>query len=294
MILNTQANEQHTPVLLERVLEVLDPQPGESYLDLTTGYGGHARAIIDTTNAADKATLVDRDQQALDSVSDLQDLGATPIHSDFANAAETLAETGQTFDMILADLGVSSPHLDDAERGFSFMREGPLDMRMDRTNERSAATLVNELTQDELANIIRRYGEDRKAGQIAKAIVANRPITTTTELANVIEDTIPRRGKTHPATRTFQAIRLAVNNELEQVQQLLETVEDLLAPGGRLAIISFHSLEDRFVKTFFNERCKSGYESTMELITRRPVLGTEEANLNPRSRSAVLRAAVKK
>ena len=132
------------------------------------------------------------------------------------------------------------------------------------------------------------------ARKIAQAIVAGRPFTTTTELAGAIEDKIPRRGKTNPATRTFQAIRMAVNNELGQVEEMLNGIEDLLSPGSRLAIISFHSLEDRVVKTFFNERCKSGYESTMDLITRRPILGSEEANLYPRSRSAVLRAAVKK
>ena len=166
--------------------------------------------------------------------------------------------------MILADLGVSSPHLDDAERGFSFMREGPLDMRMDQMQEQTAATLVNQLSEEELVEVIRRYGEEPMARKIAQAIVAGRPFTTTTELAGAIEDKIPRRGKTNPATRTFQAIRMAVNNELGQVEEML------------------------------NERCKSGYESTMDLITKRPILGSEEANLNPRSRSAVLRAAVKK
>ena len=293
--MNTQPNsQQHIPVLLERVLEVLNPQPGESYLDLTTGYGGHARAVIGKTNAADKAVLVDRDTTALESVQDLQDLGATPMHSDFAEAAKQLGKSGQKFDMILADLGVSSPHLDNAQRGFSFMREGPLDMRMDDTQELTAAKLVNESSEQEIADVIYRYGEEVKSRIIAKAIVQARPILTTTQLAQVIEDVIPRHGKTHPATRTFQAIRIAVNNELGQVEQLLEVVEDLLNPGSRLAIISFHSLEDRIVKTFFNERCKSGYESTLDLITRRPILGTEESNLYPRSRSAVLRAAAKK
>lgn len=292
--MNTQPQPQHIPVLLERVLEVLKPRPGESYLDLTTGYGGHARAIIEKTGAAEKAVLVDRDQSALDSVSDLQNLGATPIHSDFAKATKRLGEKGQKFDMILADLGVSSPHLDDAERGFSFMREGPLDMRMDQMQEQTAATLVNQLSEEELVEVIRRYGEEPMARKIAQAIVAGRPFTTTTELAGAIEDKIPRRGKTNPATRTFQAIRMAVNNELGQVEEMLNGIEHLLSPGSRLAIISFHSLEDRVVKTFFNERCKSGYESTMDLITRRPILGSEEANLYPRSRSAVLRAAVKK
>jgi 16S rRNA (cytosine1402-N4)-methyltransferase len=293
VILNTQPNK-HTPVLLERVLEVLKPMPGESYLDLTTGYGGHARAIIAKTNAADKATMVDRDQRALQSVQDLQDLGATPIHSDFATAVKQLGETGETFDLILADLGVSSPHLDESDRGFSFMRDGPLDMRMDQSQEETAATIVNQSSQDDLQKYIREYGEENKAKAIAKAIVEARPLNTTGELAQVIENVIPRRGKTHPATRTFQAIRMAVNKELEQVEDMLANIEQLLVPGSRLAIISFHSLEDRIVKSFFNERCKSGYESSMDLLTNRPILGTQEADIHPRSRSAVLRAAVKK
>ncbi len=294
ILITPNHNEIHVPVLLERVLEVLDPQPGESYLDMTVGYGGHARAILEKTQAADKAVLVDRDTNALNSVQDLQDLGATPMHSDFANAATSLVESGRKFDIILADLGVSSPHLDNAERGFSFMREGPLDMRMDQSQGASAADIVNSAPTNELIEILQKYGEERRAGQIAEAIVANRPIETTTQLAQIIEDTIHRRGKTNPATRTFQAIRMAVNKEIEQIETMLEHVENLLTPGGRLAIISFHSLEDRVVKTFFNERCKSGYESTMDLITKRPILGTEETDLYPRSRSAVMRAAVKK
>lgn len=293
-MITPQPNEQHIPVLLERVLEVLDPHPGESYLDLTTGYGGHARAILERTGEPSKATLVDRDSNALASVQDLQDLGATPMHSDFASAAQSLAEAGQTFDLVLADLGVSSPHLDNAERGFSFMREGPLDMRMDQSQEQTAAHIVNRASKQELTQILRRYGEEPHTKRIVDAIVAARPFHTTTQLADTIEATIHRRGKTHPATRTFQAIRLAVNNELEQVETLLDNVEALLKPGSRLAIISFHSLEDRIVKTFFNERCKSGYESTMDLITKKPILGVEEIDLHPRSRSAVLRAAVKK
>jgi 16S rRNA (cytosine1402-N4)-methyltransferase len=294
VILITQPNEKHVPVLLERVLEVLNPRPGESYLDMTVGYGGHARAVIDRTGAPEKAVLVDRDTNALASVSDLQDLGATPMHSDFATATEELGKSGRTFDMILADFGVSSPHLDNADRGFSFMREGPLDMRMDRTQATTAADIVNSYKKHELVDILRKFGEEPQAEKIAAAIVSHKPFETTTQLADVIEETIPRWGKTHPATRTFQAIRMAVNTELDQIESTLNRVESLMTPGSRLAIISFHSLEDRIVKTFFKERCKSGYESTMDLITKRPILGTEEIDLYPRSRSAVLRAAVKK
>ena len=293
--MNTTNSNQHIPVLLERVLDVLQPTEGESYLDLTSGYGGHARAIIEKTGKPEAATLVDQDSQALEATHDLQDLGATPIHLDFASAVVELGNSNQQFDMILADLGVSSPHLDDAERGFSFMREGPLDMRMNRNGEGpTAADIVNTAARTRLETILRELGEEKQAKRIAEAIIAARPLQTTHELASVVENVIPRRGKTHPATRTFQAIRMAVNNELEQVERMLAHIEELMKPGSRLAIISFHSLEDRLVKTFFNERCKSGYESTMELLTKRPILGTEESDTNPRSRSAVLRAVVKK
>ena len=165
---------------------------------------------------------------------------------------------------------------------------------MDRSSGLTAAEIVNSTNEAELASLLKKYGEEPQAKRIAKAIVSNRPLSTTLELAAVIEDIIPRRGKTHPATRTFQAIRMAVNNEIQQVEDMLQAVDNLLTPGSRLAIISFHSLEDRVVKTFFNERCKSGYESTMDLLTKRPILGTQESDLHPRSRSAVLRAAVKK
>lgn len=282
------------PVLLEQTIDVLNPRPGDSYLDLTAGYGSHARAIIDITGAAERAVLVDRDQRAIDSLKDLQDLGATPMHSDFASAAKLLMEQGRSFDLILADLGVSSPHLDDAERGFSFMRDGPLDMRMDTSKGKTAADLVNNLSGFELEKIIRAYGEEPHAKRIVKAILNARDISTTLQLAEAIEKVIPRRGKTHPATRTFQALRIATNSEFEQIETLLDVVENLLNPGGRLAIISFHSLEDRIVKRFFMERTKSGYESTMQLLTKRPILGKIEAEKYPRSRSAVLRAGVKK
>ena len=295
MILNTQLNQtsnEHIPVLLEQTLALLDPQPGESYLDLTAGYGGHARVIISKTGAPERVTLVDRDKNALDTLTDLQDSGATPMHSDFASAAKKLVEQGKTFDLILADLGVSSPHLDNEERGFSFMRDGPLDMRMDQSQEVTAETLVNNLSGFELEKILKEYGEEPRRKKIVEAIINNRPFHTTLGLANVIEETTPRRGKKHPATRTFQALRMAVNQELNQGQEMLTSVEQLLSPTGRVAIISFHSLEDRIVKRFFSNRAKAGYESTLKLLNNKPLLGTEDVN-NPRSRSAVLRGAVK-
>jgi 16S rRNA (cytosine1402-N4)-methyltransferase len=293
VILITQKYNEHKPVLLEQVLATLQPKEGESYLDLTVGYGGHAREVLKRTNAPQKAILVDRDLNALKSIEDLQDMGATPMHSDFATAVEVLKSEGKKFNLILADFGVSSPHLDNSERGFSFMREGPLDMRMDQTQGTSAADLVNNLSGEELVKLLREYGEEPQAKRIVTAIIEARPIKTTTQLADVIEAKLHRRGKTHPATRTFQALRIAVNQELDQVKTMLRSIEDLLEVDGRLAIISFHSLEDRLVKNFFKEKANSGYESTFRLLTKKPILGETEAVNNPRSRSAVLRAGVK-
>lgn len=286
-------NKNHTPVLLGEVLEVLQPKEGESYLDLTAGYGGHSRAVIDITKAPQKVTLVDRDQNALDTLSDLEKSGARLIKVDFATGAQQLKEEQQRFDMILIDLGVSSPQLDRAERGFSFLRDGPLDMRMDQAGGQTAAELIDNCREEELADIIYRYGEERQSRRIAKIIVENRPFATTLELADLIEQTLGRRGKIHPATRTFQALRIAVNQELEQVEKALQVLPDLLTPGGRLAIISFHSLEDRIVKQFFAEQVSGGYEAEMQLITKKPISGEIEAVFNPRSRSAKLRAVVK-
>jgi len=286
-------NKPHLPVLLEDVLGVLDPKEGESYLDLAVGYAGHARAVIDQTKAAHRAVLVDRDQNALDSVIDLKEQGATLIKSDFASALQEL-EGKQLFDMILIDLGVSSPHLDDARRGFSFQQDGPLDMRMDQQQERSADYYVNHIPKHELSELIKRYGEEKKAKAIASAIVRSRPIRGTSHLADVIEKTIGRGGqKIHPATRTFQAIRIAVNDELNQIEQSLTYLPDLMANNGRLAVISFHSLEDRLVKQFFKENGQSKYESHIKTLTKKPIQGTNEDVHNPRARSAKLRAGVK-
>lgn len=284
--------QPHMPVLLEQVLHTLAPAKGESYLDLTAGYGGHARAVIEHTMFPERVTLVDRDQSALDSLGDLQEKGASLVHSDFGSACKQLASENMSYDMILMDLGVSSPHLDIPERGFSFMRDGPLDMRMDQSSGITAADIVNNSSEEELIAILRKYGEEPRAKQIAKAITTERPFETTKQLADAVENSSRRpRGKTHPATRTFQAIRMAVNQELEQVEMALSHVETLLKPNGRVAVISFHSLEDRIVKNYFNEKAKSGYESTMKLITKKPILGTIESVNNPRSRSAVLRVA---
>lgn len=286
----------HIPVLLEQVLALLDPKPGESYLDLTAGYGGHARAILERTGNASSATLVDRDDFAISQLAEFGEKGARLLHTDFLGAARQLVEEGRQFDLILIDLGVSSPQLDQAERGFSFMRSGPLDMRMDRSQEVSAHTIVNSYGSAELARIIRDYGEEpsSNARRIADTIVDARPIDTTGELAELIKNN--HRGKwskIHPATRTFQALRIAVNQELQQVQSVLPLLPKLLNTGGRVGVISFHSLEDRIVKRYFAEQTESGYESELRSLTKKPIDGATYDDNNPRARSAKLRAAAK-
>lgn len=285
----------HIPVLLEDTVRLLRPQKGETYLDLTAGYGGHARVVMETIGA-DHATLVDRDQQAIDALQPFGEQGAKLVKSDFAGFAEAAAAAGEQYDMVLVDLGVSSPQLDMAERGFSIQRDGPLDMRMDTDAAHTAADLVNRMSERDLARIIGRYGEERqaRAKTIARAIRLNRPFRTTRQLADVILHT--HRGgyqKTHPATRTFQALRIVLNQELDQLERLLAVAAQVLRPGGRIAIISFHSLEDRMVKQYFAEAASSGYESSLRLLTKKPIRGATTDVHNPRARSAMLRAAVK-
>lgn len=288
----------HIPVLLESVLEQLAPGPDESYCDLTAGYGGHARAVGAKTQTPQKMVLVDRDTEALASLDDLKATGARLVHDDYAHFAEEAASRGEQFDMILVDLGVSSPQLDRADRGFSLKRSGPLDMRMNQKNgEITAEFLVNTLPEMELVRIIELYGEEPKgrARTIAKAIVAARPLRTTEDLATVVLRT--HRGayqKTHPATRTFQALRIYLNDELGQLERLLAVLPKLLTPGGRTALISFHSLEDRLVKRFFAEQAKAGFEAELRLLTKKAIRGEIDDAHNPRARSASLRAAVKK
>jgi 16S rRNA (cytosine1402-N4)-methyltransferase len=287
----------HVPVLLSQCLAVLQPVPGENYLDLTAGYGGHATAFLEQTGNYQDSVLIDRDEMTLDHLKHLIKKGAQHRSTDFVTAARQLIEEGRQFDVILADLGVSSPQLDRLERGFSFMGEGPLDMRMDRRQSRTAADIVNTYSEDNLVSIIRRYGEESPAvaKRIAKAIVQTRPITTTQALTSTIEAVV-RRGKSkiHPATRTFQALRIEVNQELAQVEELLPLLPRLLKSGGRVGIISFHSLEDRLVKHYFSDQAASGYEAELDILTKKPISGANEAVHNPRSRSAKLRVAVKK
>ncbi len=286
-------NKPHKPVLLDSVLSYLGPKKGESYLDLTAGYGGHASAVIEKTQAPDKAVLVDRDVNSINHLKGLSDLKDVELkHQDFASAAVELQKANKSFDMVLIDLGLSSPQLDNPERGFSFMKEADLDMRMDQSQEVSAKDLVNTLTNKELYRVIREYGEESAAQKIADAIIQARPIQTTGELASAIEQKIRRRGKIHPATRTFQALRIAVNQELEQIQATLEVIPQILNESGRIAIISFHSLEDRLVKRFLQDHSR-GYEADLKLLEKKAIKGADEDVHNPRARSAMLRVGVK-
>ena len=286
----------HVPVLPDEVVQLLNPRPGDRYLDLTAGYGGHARQILAKTDNYSDSTLVDRDDFAVGHVQDLVRQGATMLETDFVSAATQLIGEGKTFDMILADLGVSSPQLDRGERGFSFRNDGPLDMRMDRRQTLTAAMVVNQYSQQELTDIIVRYGEEPRgrAGRIAEAIIQHRPLETTSQLADIVKEVGRTPGKRHPATRTFQALRIEVNQELRLVGELLPLLPRLLRKGGRVAVISFHSLEDRLVKQYFKEQADAGYEAELDMLTKKPLDGSTYDVHNPRSRSAKLRAAVKK
>lgn len=292
----TSHHQYHQPVLADEVLRVLAPKTGESYLDLTAGYGGHADAVLERIDHTGRAVLIDRDGKAQQVLRERyeSDTRVVLMQSDFLKAAQRLAKEGKRFSMILLDVGLSSPQLDQAERGFSFRLEGPLDMRMDQEQAISAERIVNTYREADLTALIQRYGEEPHARRIARAIVGVRPVASTTELAAVIESVLPRRqGKIHPATRTFQALRIAVNDELTQLEQTLPIAVELLEPGGRLAVISFHSLEDRIVKRFFKERGSTGYDAELSLITKKPIGGDTHDVFNPRARSARLRAAVK-
>ena len=287
----------HIPVLLDATLDALHPQQGENYLDLTAGYGGHASKVLEQTGNYKNSVLVDRDDYAIQHLSSLAEQGATLLHTDFLSAAQQLVEEKRAFDLILIDLGVSSPQLDQGERGFSFTKNGPLDMRMDRRQETSAADLVNTASISELAQIIHDYGEEpyMHAKHIAEQIVANRPFENTADLAELIAANHRGRWKrTHPATRTFQALRIAVNDELGQIERLLPLLPQLLTKEGRVGVISFHSLEDRLVKRYFKDQIEAGLEAELRPMTKKPIAGATEDVHNPRSRSAKLRVAVKK
>jgi 16S rRNA (cytosine1402-N4)-methyltransferase len=291
---NKHQNKQHEPVLLAEVLQYLDPQSGELYLDLTAGYGGHAAAVLERIGSLTQAVLVDRDNDAIAALQTRFGRRVETRQSDFMTVSRELAAEGRRFDLILADLGTSSPHLNEPDRGFSISRPGPLDMRMDRSQALTAADIVNGYGEAELAEVISRYGEDPKARRIARAIVARRPVASTDQLAAIVAAQWPGRARVHPATRTFQALRIAVNDELGQLAGSLPLWIELLAPGGRLAVISFHSLEDRLVKQTMRDHGGNRYDAELRLLTKRPVRpGSSETVHNPRARSAKLRAAVK-
>ena len=286
----------HVPVLLEDVLATLQPQSGESYLDLTAGYGGHAGAILEQTDNYSESVLVDRDDFAIAQLDRFSQKGTRLLQTSFVEAAKQLLTDGRQFDVILLDLGVSSPQLDRAERGFSFSKDGPLDMRMDQRQSLTAQELVNTAKRNDLIHIIREYGEEPLgvASRYADAIIAARPISSTKQLAETIVNVhVGRWQKTHPATRTFQAIRISINDELRQVEDVMPLIPQLLKKGGRVGVISFHSLEDRIVKRYFAEQASAGFEAELQVLTKHPISGALNDVHNPRSRSAKLRVAVK-
>ena len=284
-------NNEHVPVLLKEVLDTLKPEIGDEYLDLTAGYGGHASEILKLTEAP--ATLVDRDINAINALQEAFNSDEVSLmNQDFLSASTALVEHQKSYDIILADLGVSSPHLDLADRGFSINKDGPLDMRMDQSQETTAADLLNTADESELIRILREYGEEPKAKRIAKLIIENRPLERTHQLAAIVKQAWPGYSRSHPATRTFQAIRIAVNDELGQLERALPLWVQLLKPNGRLGVISFHSLEDAVVKRFFKEHGGNRYDAKLSIVTPRPLSASaDELVTNPRARSAKLRAA---
>lgn len=284
----------HIPVLLSEVLAGLNPKAGEKYLDLTAGYGGHAEKILDVTQNYKDSVLVDRDEFAVEYLKGKFDI--TIIHDDFYNAMLQLLESGKTFDLILADFGVSSPQLDMGSRGFTFKEAAPLDMRMDKRQTLTADKIINHWSERDLASIFEKYGEEKpgRAKMLAREIVHHRPIKDTKELADLIKSKTHGLSKTHPATRIFQAVRIAVNDELGIIEKTLPLLPKLLNKDGRLAIITFHSLEDRLVKDFLKEETSLGEESELKVENKKPITaGNEELFINPRARSAKLRIAVR-
>ena len=300
----------HEPVLLQEVLEALNPRPGKLVYDGTLGGGGHAEALLER---GVRLVAMDQDPHAIAHSTERLARFADRLcilRGNFRNFPKILAETGVSgFDGMLVDLGVSSHQLDEPSRGFSFQKDGPLDLRMDPAQPRTAADLVATADEHELARILTEYGEEPQARRIARGIVNARgktPIKTTAQLAEVIANTVGRKGRRHPATLTFQALRIAINDELAALLQFLEVAPRWLKPGGRLAVISFHSLEDRIVKQAFHRLStpfldrpewpapRPNPDFCMKLARRKPIEpGAEELERNPRARSAKLRVAEK-
>jgi 16S rRNA (cytosine1402-N4)-methyltransferase len=283
---------RHVPVLPAEVLHWLDPKPGQTVVDCTAGAGGHSRLIAERILPGGRVIGLDQDPAMLDLARPrLAGLPVTLVHASFDQVAEVLRDENVVADAVLADLGISSDQLDAPTRGLSFQYDGPLDMRMDPTRGETAADLLRRLPERDLADLIFQFGEERFSRRIARRIVEARqttPIETTTQLAELVRRCVPR-GKGHridPATRTFQALRIAVNDELDSLDRLLAQLPRVLKPGGRAVVISFHSLEDRRVKQAF----RSGEQ--WQVLTKKPVTaGEDEERTNPRSRSAKLRAA---
>lgn len=297
----SKSERRHVPVLSQQVLEYLAVKPGGTYVDCTLGLAGHASQVARLLGAKGRLIGFDRDPEALKLAGErLASLGVelgegmpavTLIGEAFSRVSE-FVEAG-TIDGLLADFGVSSMQLDQPERGFSFQADGPLDMRQDTRQPVTAEQVVNEMDERDLANLIYEYGEERRSWRIARAIVRARPIATTGQLARVVAGCVPtiKGERIHPATRTFQALRIHVNRELDEIDRLLKAAPKLLKPGGRIVVISFHSLEDRIAK----DAMKAGAtEGLWTLLTKKPVAaGEEEIEENPRARSAKLRAAEK-
>ncbi len=315
---------QHVPVMLEEVLKFLQPKPGGHYVDGTLGGGGHTEAILERSIPDGRVLGIDTDNQALARVAErlaeqVRTKRLVLVHGNFAELARIVDEAGfVSLQGALLDLGFSSDQMNDPERGFSFSSDGPLDMRLDASQEMSAADLVNNASEQKLADIIWRYGEENRSRQIARRIVqarAKQPITRTSQLAKLVASGVRYKANAiHPATRTFQALRIAVNHELEQLETALPQMLDVLSregnavkedgEGGRMVIIAFHSLEDRLVKEFMRREakdcicpphtpvCVCGHKARLRILTPKPIVpGDQEVHANPRARSAKLRAA---
>ena len=304
---------QHVPVLVDQVLEQLNIHTDGIYIDGTFGRGGHSQLMLERLGDDGLLLAIDRDLNAAQIATDWaqQDTRIVVAQGSFGDIEKLARAQGilGRVDAVLLDLGVSSPQLDDASRGFSFMRDGPLDMRMDNSSGMSAADWINVVSEAELARVILRFGEERSARRIAKAICELRerqPISGTRQLVDLIETVIPRRGKAkHPATKTFQAIRIFINNELGELQKFLDSALSVLAPAGRLCVISFHSLEDRMIKRYMRDLSRvdprlsqlpvvpESVQPKFRLVTKAIRAGAEEVASNPRARSAILRVAEK-
>jgi 16S rRNA (cytosine1402-N4)-methyltransferase len=293
----TNTSERHVPVLFEKAIDFLRVRPAGTYVDCTLGLAGHAEGIVRRLGPKGRLIGFDRDTEALELARARLDgicaaLGSqSPQVELIGEAFSSIASHVEpaSVDGLLADFGASSLHFDEARRGFSFRADGPLDMRMDTRSGPTAEQVVNEMSERELANLIYEYGEERRSRTVARAIVRARPITTTGQLARIVAAVVPPIKHIHPATRTFQALRIYVNRELDEIRALFEAAPQLLKPSARLVVISFHSLEDRIAKDSIREGARQGIWS---ILTGKPVTsGAEEIERNPRSRSAKLRAA---